>query len=324
MPEPLTPRLIRIATRGSALALWQAHHVAGLLRSAAPATVVELLEVSTQGDRDRATQLSEMGGQGVFTREVQNAVLDGRADLAVHSLKDLPTDPTPGLSLSGVPDRAPVCDALILPVNSTIEVHADSTGESLLKQLPPSARIGTGSPRRIAQLLHFRSDLQPKENRGNVGTRLRNLDEGQFDAIVLAEAGLRRLGHDDRISGLLCPPVMLPAVGQGALGIECRSDDASVIELLQSISNPQVMATVTAERSLLASLRAGCHAPLGVWSQWNPETSELTLQGVVLSLDGRERFTATATGPATSALEIGIEVATHLRAQGVERLLVKH
>ena len=311
-------RPIRIATRGSQLAMWQAHHVAELLRRAAPESSVEIIEVSTIGDRDRATALSTMGGQGVFTKEVQNVVLANQADIAVHSLKDLPTEPTAGLVLGAVPDRAPVYDAIILPAAMAAQT---AEGSEVLRQLPREARIGTGSLRRQAQLLHYRSDFKLLENRGNVETRLKKLDAGEFDAIILAEAGLRRLGYADRISGLLCPPLMLPAVGQGALGIECRADDEFVIEVLRLITNSSVLAAVTAERTLLSVLRAGCHAPLGVWTQ--ADGVQLKLDAVVLSTDGKERLTATVVGPTADPRAIGVEAAEKLRAQGAERLLAK-
>ncbi len=183
---------------------------------------VEIVEVSTTGDRDRFSALSQMGGQGVFTREVQNAVLEGRADLAVHSLKDLPTQPTEGLALAGVPQREQRFDALILPKGKN----------GTLADLPTGAKVGTGSLRRRAQLLHQRPDLKLEEVRGNVETRLRKVDDGEYDAILLAEAGLRRLGWADRISAVLSPPLVYPAVGQAALGLECRADDENTTQLL--------------------------------------------------------------------------------------------
>ena len=317
MPDSNATRPIRIATRGSTLAMWQAHHVAGLLRAAG--RIVEIVEVSTQGDRDRATALASMGGQGVFTREVQAALLDGRADVAVHSLKDLPTEHTEGLMLGAVPERAPMFDALILPASAP---QTSLDGEQLLAGLPQGARIGTGSPRRQAQLLHARPDLVLVENRGNVETRLNKLDDGQFDAIILAEAGLRRLGFAARISGLLRPPLMLPAVGQGALGIECRIDDVEVQNLLATLTDAAVFAAVTAERSLLADLRAGCHAPLGVFTSLEVD-GRIRLEAVVLSLNGQERFVAMAIGTAAEPAAIGVAVAKMLRAQGAERLLAK-
>lgn len=311
--------IIRVATRTSPLALWQANFVRDRILQFTEGCSVELVDVSTIGDRDRATALASMGGQGVFTKEVQNAVLSGRADLAVHSLKDLPTEPADGLKLAGIPERAPVADALVLPAQVSLAVPG------ILESVPfdvltAGARIGTGSPRRQAQLLHVRPDLQMCENRGNVETRLKKLDDGEFDAIILAEAGLRRLGYADRISSLLVPPLMLHAVGQGALGIECRSDDQTVIELLEKISDQNVVAAVTAERSLLRDLRAGCHAPVGTTTSIDSD-DRLTLNGVVLSLDGADRLEASASGSSHQAEALGIEVARLLREAGAERLL---
>ena len=196
---------IRIATRASRLAMWQAEHVVALLRQVDSTVRVEIVPLSTMGDRDQSEPLVQLGSEGVFTREVQHAVLDGRADVAVHSLKDLPTIETPGLCLAAVPERGPTADAIVFPQSRS--------GAKGLDDLPQNARVGTGSPRRRAQLLHRRPDLQFLDVRGNVETRLRKLDAGDYDALVLAEAGLTRLGLAGRISGLLQPPVMLPAVG---------------------------------------------------------------------------------------------------------------
>lgn len=310
---------IRIATRTSPLALWQANHVRDRILEGTEGRTVELVDVSTIGDRDRATALASMGGQGVFTKEVQNAVLSGRADLAVHSLKDLPTDATPGLALAGIPGRAPVADALVLP--ASVDIGLPERLQSMpFDVLIAGAKIGTGSPRRQAQLLHVRPDLQMAENRGNVETRMQKLDDGEFDAIILAEAGLRRLGHGNRISSLLVPPLMLHAVGQGALGIECRDDDQFIIDLLETLSDANVVAAVSAERSLLRDLRAGCHAPVGTTTSFSDD-GILTLQGVVLSLDGADRLQASASGPSKNAEALGLEVAGLLREVGAERLL---
>jgi hydroxymethylbilane synthase len=303
---------LRIATRASRLARWQADHVAELLGRAAPARNVELVEVSTTGDLDRARALHEFGGVGVFTREVQRAVLDGRADLAVHSLKDLPTEPVQGLTLAAVPQRGPMFDLLVFP--------AGTEPAGRLESLPDGARVGTGSLRRQAQLLHRRADLQMCEVRGNVETRLRKLDEGQFDALVLAEAGLSRLGLlSGRTTLKLQPPLMFPAVGQGALGIECRAADVELQSLLEQLTHRPTFRAVTAERSLLAELRAGCHAPLGVMTHQNKE--ELTLEAVLLSPDGRTRLHELASGPADDPASLGRQVADELRRQGADELI---
>ena len=303
--------MIRIATRKSALALWQAHYLADRLRSLPAAPEVALVPIVTAGDTNQSDALRQFGGTGVFTREVQIAVLDQRADIAVHSLKDLPTESNDGLVLAAVPERERRCDALLLPLN----VDAIQS----LDDIPKGAKIGTGSPRRQAQLLYLRPDLKLCEIRGNVDTRIRKLDEGLFDAIILAEAGLRRLELADRISLMLEPPAVFPAVGQGALGIECRNSDETTRALLQQITCNTSLAEILAERSLLRTLRAGCHAPLGTWT--SVAGDRLTLTGVLLSVDGTTRLEQTASGPADSADQIGVLVAEQLLSSGAARLL---
>ncbi|MCA9028484.1 MAG: hydroxymethylbilane synthase [Planctomycetaceae bacterium] len=304
---------LRIATRASRLAMWQAEYVSSLLRKVAPEREVELVEVSTIGDRDRSEPLSQMGGMGVFTREVQTAVLDGRADMAVHSLKDLPTETVEGLVLAGVPERGPRFDVLVLPKSQEGTIAS-------LDDLPQGTRIGTGSLRRQAQLLHARPDLQMAEIRGNVETRLRKLDDGEYDAIVLAQAGLERLGLNDHFTIVLHPPLMFPAVGQAALGIECRRDDEETASLLQQLSHAPTLAEVTAERACLHELRAGCHAPVGVVTEIG-EDDQLRLQAVVLSGDGRELVEATVVGEQSSPAQLGRQAATELSRAGADKLL---
>lgn len=301
---------VRIATRSSPLAMWQAEHVAGLLLALPEQPAVELVTVSTSGDQNRSQPLSEMGGVGVFTREVQRAVLDERADIAVHSLKDLPTRTLPDLALTGFPERGPRGDVMVVPEGVSI---------TALSALPAGARIGTGSLRRRAQLLHLRNDLTMCEIRGNVETRLRRLDAGEFDAVVLAEAGLVRLGLDERIGLVLSPPDMLPAVGQAAIGIECRADDQTTIVLLTAISDDATRAQVAAERGLLSELRAGCHAPVGAWS--DVDGDELRLEGVVLSSDGTTRLHAEHAGPTDGAERVGRDLARSLLEQGARELI---
>ncbi len=307
MPMPT----LRIATRTSPLALWQANYVAERLHALPEQPTVELVRIVTSGDQNQTEALSQFGGTGVFTREVQKAVQDGRADMAVHSLKDLPTASTDGLVLGCVPERAPRCDALLLP--------AGNPQMTSLADLRQRARIGTGSPRRQAQLLHHRPDLQLREIRGNVDTRLRKLDEGQYDAIVLAEAGLGRLSLDRRISLLLRPPEFFPAVSQGALGIECREADEVTRGLLTPIICRTTYAEILAERSLLRSLRAGCHAPLGVWCEIRDTTLKLT--GILLSLDGTERLEHSSSGDVSAAESVGIDLAHQLLAAGAAGML---
>ncbi|MFV0442335.1 MAG: hydroxymethylbilane synthase [Planctomycetaceae bacterium] len=306
-----TEPLLRLATRASRLALWQATHVTQLLQSVAPDVRVEVVEVSTIGDRDRASRLAEMGGQGVFTKEVQAVVLDGRADVAVHSLKDLPTETADGLLLAGVPDRGPRWDVLVTRPGLSLQA---------LDDVPSGARVATGSLRRRAQLLHRRPDLVPVEVRGNVETRLRKLDDGEFDVLVLAEAGLVRLGLGDRVACRLQPPAVYPAVGQAALGLECRADDGLACKLLQRITHASTLAEVSAERALLRTLRAGCHAPVGVLATTSA-TGGLRLEGIVLSIDGRERLFAQTESMDLTPDDLGGTVATQLLDSGAQRLL---
>ena len=233
-------------------------------------------------------------------------MLSGEADLAVHSLKDLPTQEHSGLQLAGIPARADRFDVLLLPNSQPL---------ASLEDLPNAARIGTGSPRRQAQLKFHLPHLTMLEIRGNLQTRLRRLDEGDYDAIVLAAAGLKRLNLESRIALRLEPPLVLPAVGQGALGIECRPDDELALKVLDAISVPEVVAETTAERSLLFELRAGCHAPLGVATTWEND-GRLTLSAVLLNAEGTERWQATATGRVENAEQLGVQVANRLRDQG--------
>jgi len=324
---------IRIATRASQLALWQANHVADLIRAAAPKVEVLLVDVTTRGDADQTQPLSQMGGTGVFTREVQRAILENRADIAVHSLKDLPTEILePDLILAGIPEREVKWDALVLPMSRKGE-KVDPADP--LAVLPESAKIGTGSLRRQAQLLATRPDLQLAEIRGNLNTRLKKLDDGEYDALILASAGLMRLGWHDRLSCRLQPPVMFPAVGQGALGLECRRDNQPVIDLLKELTEPDVCLATTAERALLAALRAGCHAPVGVDCRLDEDVTELLLTGVVLARDGSVKLEATAGMPVgrdaltheyfdaacENARNLGAEVARELVEQGAAELI---
>ncbi|HEX5443887.1 MAG TPA: hydroxymethylbilane synthase [Pirellulales bacterium] len=291
---------MRIGTRGSALARWQAEWVAGRLRDAG--VEVSLAPISTQGDRQQSGPVETIGGQGVFTKELQRALLDDQIDLAVHSLKDLPTDAVPGLALAAVPERAPCGDVLICRLASSLD------------ELPSGAIMGTGSARRRSQLWHARRDLQMADVRGNVDTRLRKLDEGQYDALVLAEAGLLRLGVARSKMQVLPKEVMLPAVGQGALGIEIRRADNEVRKVLAPLDDRPTHQAVIAERAMLAALRGGCLAPVGAWGR--TEAGRLRLSGVVLSGDGSRRVAAESSGSPESAIALGETVAGDLLKQG--------
>ena len=297
------PRL-RLGTRGSPLARWQAEHIAA--RLTAMGIEVELIHITTQGDV-KTGPLGQIGGQGLFTKEIQRALLDDRIDLAVHSLKDLPTEVIEELTLAAVPERESPGDVLVSKT-------ATSIGD-----LQTQAKIGTGSTRRKAQLLYARSDLQIEDIRGNVETRLRKLDDGEFDAIVLAEAGLRRLGFTDRIAHVLPRELMLPAVGQGALGIEARSSDLRTLELLLPLNDPATRHAVLAERAMLRTLRGGCLAPVGAWGRLVGD--ELQLEGVVLSPDGKNRIFASSTATPAAAEALGQRVGEELLAQGAGELI---
>lgn len=298
---------IRLGTRSSALARWQADWVADRLRDGG--VEVELIPIATTGDR-RDEAIKQIGAQGLFTKEIQEALLDDRIDLAVHSLKDLPTDDVQGLALTAVPQRAPVGDVLV------------STRYETIDSLPIGAKIGTGSLRRKAQLLNLRPDLDVADIRGNVDTRIAKMESGEYDAILLAEAGLTRLGLDRWLRGRLPLDYILPAIGQGALGLETRSDDEEtrgpVIELLD---HRATHAAVVAERTMLARLKGGCLAPIAAWAHSDPETGGLTINARVLSASGHEMLETTEHAHLDEAEALGIKAADALLAQGAAELI---
>jgi hydroxymethylbilane synthase len=298
---------LRIGTRGSPLALWQARHVADRLQPLAQPRPVELVEIETTGDVIRDRPLSQIGGDGLFTKEIQRALLDGRADVAVHSLKDLPTTPVPELVLGAVPPRAPSGDAFV------------SRRHARFDDLPPGAAVGTSSLRRRAQALYRRPDLRLLDVRGNVGTRLRKLDEEGLDALILAQAGLERLGLAAHVTEILDPEWMLPAVGQGALGLECRADDAATRALLAALDDFPTRAAVLAERALLRGLGGGCLVPVGAAAAVTE--GRLTLRAAVLPPDGRARVAGEDAGPAADAEAVGRRLAEALLARGARELL---
>lgn len=268
---------------------------------------VFLVPITTAGDQDQQGPIGTIGTQGVFTKEIQRALLENRVDLAVHSLKDLPTDEIRGLTLSAVPPRAPVGDVLVSRRYASFEA------------LPHGAVIGTGSLRRRAQLLYWRPDLVMKDVRGNVDTRLRKLDEQQYDALVLAEAGLRRLELADRITQALPLPQFLPAIGQGALGLETRTDDLRTREAVALLDEPATHSAVLAERAMLAALQGGCLAPIAAWGRI--EAGQLVLTGRVLDRDGSTKLDATLQTDPADALQLGRQVAQALIEQGAAALV---
>ena len=295
---------IRLGTRGSLLARWQAEWVAAQLQELG--IEVELTPVTTRGDQLQ-TPIGAGQDRGLFTKEIERELLAGRIDLAVHSLKDLPTDETPGLLLAAFPERAAAGDALV------------SVKYASLDELPLGAIVGTGSLRRRAQLLCVRPDLHMHDLRGNIDTRLRKLDEGYYDAVILAEAGLRRLGLAERITQTLPMALMLPAVGQGALGIETRAADSALREAPAPLDHAPTRQAVLAERAMLAALHGGCLAPIASYARC--EGDSLRLTGRVLSADGSQKIEAIQTAAPEDAVELGQQVAAALQLQGADALI---
>ena len=300
---------IRLGTRGSQLALTQSNLIAKALRDSG--VDVEVIQIKTSGDQSTQS-LAQIGGQGVFTKKIQQALLDQKIDLAVHSLKDLPTVVIEGLKITAVPKREDVRDVIV------VKTSLQSTVQSL-DDLPANAKVGTGSMRRRAQLLQLRNDLDVLDIRGNVDTRLEKLESGEFDAIVLASAGLRRLGLESRIAFAFSTDQMAPAVGQGALGLEVRSDDERSAEIVSQLNDQHSYSGAMAERSLLRALQAGCMAPVGTTSKISDGQLELT--GVISSLDGTQQFVKSSISVIGNAEALGIEVAEMLIKAGAGPLL---
>jgi hydroxymethylbilane synthase len=297
--------IVRIATRRSALAKWQAHHVSGLLTAREPGLEVQLLELMTRGDRILDVPLAEVGGKGLFVKEIEDALLRGDAQVAVHSMKDLPAVEPPGLVIAAVPVREDPRDALV------------SHGKKL-SELPRGARVGTASLRRSAQLQAMRPDLRIETIRGNVATRLRKIDEG-FDAVVLAHAGLRRLGLTDKVAQVFSIEEMLPAVAQGALAIEARQDDAETMRRLAPLEDRATRIQVEAERGFLRKLQGGCQVPIAGHAEVKGE--QVRLRGLVANLDGTVLIRGERTGPVADAARVGEELADELLARGAGEIL---
>ena len=310
------PRTIRIGSRKSQLALVQTYWVQEQLQKHFPDRIFEVQTMNTQGDKILDVALSKIGDKGLFTQELENAMLNQEIDLAVHSLKDLPTNLPPGLMLGVVTEREDPADALVVH-----EQHRDKK----IDTLPEGAVIGTSSLRRLAQLRHHYPHLAFKDVRGNLNTRLAKLDAGEYDALILAAAGLQRLDMADRIHQLLPATISLHAVGQGALGIECRTDDQEVLGLLKSLEHLPTAQRCYAERAFLRDLEGGCQVPIGV----NTEIvgDRLTLKGIVASVDGQRIIQGTVTGVITddtgSAESLGTQLANDLRGQGAQEILAE-
>jgi len=303
-----TPQPLRIATRKSKLALWQAEHVADLLRHAHPRLAIELVPLSTQGDRIQDRTLAAIGGKGLFIKELEVAMLERRADIAVHSMKDVPAEVPAEFEIAAVLERADPRDALIA-----------SPGIARLEDLPQGARVGTSSLRRQAQLYAARPDLSIETLRGNVETRLRRLDSGDLDAILLACAGLMRLGLESRITARLDPKVCLPAVGQGVIGIECRSDDGATHELLSALNHTATRCVLDAERAFAGRLGGSCQSPIAAHAQLH--AGQLHLIGLVAQPDGSRLFRDSVEGSANQSASLGSRLAERLLDAGAAELL---
>jgi hydroxymethylbilane synthase len=299
--------LLRIGTRASQLAVTQSTWVKNRIENTHPQTRVELVKIITKGDRILDVPLAKVGGKGLFVKEIEDALLAGDVDLAVHSMKDVPTELPEGLHIGIIPLRESPHDAFV------------SARYASLDALPHGAKVGTSSLRRKSQLAALRPDLTIVDLRGNIDTRLRKLDEGLYDAILLAGAGLNRMGLQARITTLLSSEQMLPAIGQGSLGIELRKDDRELLEMLQFLHDPQTAVTITAERAFLLRLEGGCQVPIGAHALLSGEMVSLT--GLIAGVDGQQIIKETITGPAEQAGPLGTTLAETLLAKGGKALL---
>ena len=299
-------RHLRIGTRGSLLAKWQAEYVRKQLFAGA-GVETEIVIIKTSGDKQHMSPLSEIGGKGIFIKELEEALLEETIDLAVHSVKDVPTDTPPRLMFPAVCRREDVRDCLVAANGATIA------------SLRQGARVGTGSLRRQAQLRHIRPDLDVRDLRGNVDTRLRKVESGEYEAVMLAKAGLDRLGCSGRITETLSPEVFLPAVGQGAIAVECRLKDTEAAEVVAGLDDGESRTAIIAERSLLAALHGGCQVPLGAWARL--ERGELLMEACVCSVDGVQYIKQRATSSPEQAAELGGRMATLLIEAGAQSIL---
>lgn len=300
---------IKIGTRGSKLALWQASYLAEKLREQNPDLVIEIVTIVTTGDKILDVPLAKIGGKGLFTNEIERAILAGEVDMAVHSLKDLPTELPSGLIIGALSKRGEVRDALV------------SRSGKTLAALPSGAKIGTSSLRRRAQLLAFRPDLCISDLRGNIDTRLRKLANGDYDALILAAAGLIRLDRHSEITELLPPDIMLPAVGQGVLAVEARAGDTEILHLLQGINDRTAAITAAAERAFLQRLEGGCQVPVGVFAEL--VAGELNVTGIIASLDGAKVIRRSRRGDPECAIKVGTVLAEELLSSGGSDILAE-
>jgi len=298
---------VRIATRESALAIWQAEHVRACLGKVHPGLRVELVPMTTRGDNILDSPLAKVGGKGLFVKELEQAMLDDRADIAVHSMKDVPVDFPDGLELAVILERENPRDAFV------------SNNFANLDALPDGARVGTSSLRRQCQLRKLLYDIEILDLRGNVNTRLAKLDDGNYDAIILACAGLKRLGFVERIRQELGAEVMLPAIGQGAIGIECRSDDTGTRALIAPLADQTTTVRVRCERAMNTRLMGGCQVPIAGFAEL--EGQSLMLRGLVGNPDGSEIVRGSVEGPADQAEPLGIRLAEELLSRGADRIL---
>ncbi|GAA3943549.1 hydroxymethylbilane synthase [Litoribacillus peritrichatus] len=303
----MTSNILRIATRKSPLALWQAEYVKARLQDIHPELEVELVAMSTRGDKILDAPLAKVGGKGLFVKELERCLLDGEADIAVHSMKDVPMEFPEGLGLSVICEREDPRDAFV------------SNSFASLNDLPNGAVVGTSSLRRQCQLMKSRPDLEIRWLRGNVQTRLSKLDDGQYDAIILATAGLLRLEMKDRIAERISPEKSLPAGGQGAVGIECRVDDEKTIELIKALHHEATATRVLAERAMNRRLEGGCQVPIACYAELQED--QIWLRGLVGSPDGKTMLRHEVRGNSSDAEALGIEVAEALLAQGAQAIL---
>jgi hydroxymethylbilane synthase len=303
----LTQKIIRIATRKSPLALWQAEHVAAQLKTAFPEIRTELITMVTRGDKILDAPLAKVGGKGLFVKELEQGMLDGIADIAVHSMKDVPVEFPEGLHLAAILEREDPTDAFV------------SNHYRSLDELPADAKIGTSSLRRQCQIKEKLPQAQILSLRGNVNTRLAKLDAGEFDAIILASAGLKRLGMAQRISRCLPPDVSLPAIGQGAIGIECRTNDVQINQMLQALHHNLTAVCVSAERAMNAGLNGGCQVPIAGFAEL--QGTRLLMRGLVGAPDGSVIYRAEGQADIAQAEQLGIRLAEDLLAQGADKVL---